>query len=67
MTRIDAVTNEGDPDEGGRQVFPEVGAFIDFARSALEEEFADMRISDRLTESAICLRIGAWPAGGVWL
>lgn len=52
---LNAVTSEGGTDEGGRQDSPEVGAFIDFARSALGEEVADVRITDRLTESAVCL------------
>ncbi|MDM9621975.1 molecular chaperone HtpG [Rhizobium sp. S96] len=55
LADLNAVTGEGGTDEGGRQASPEVVAFIDFARSALGEEVADVRISDRLTESAVCL------------
>lgn len=55
LADLNAVTGEGGTDEGGRQASPEVGAFIDFARSALGEEVADVRVSDRLTESAVCL------------
>ncbi|KAA3498867.1 molecular chaperone HtpG [Agrobacterium tumefaciens] len=55
LADLNTVTGEGDADEAGRQASPEVGAFIDFARSALGEEVADVRISDRLTESAVCL------------
>lgn len=55
LADLNTVTGEGGADEAGRQASPEVGAFIDFARSALGEEVADVRISDRLTESAVCL------------
>ncbi|OCJ63301.1 molecular chaperone HtpG [Agrobacterium tumefaciens] len=55
LADLNTVDGEGDADEAGRQASPEVGAFIDFARSALGEEVADVRISDRLTESAVCL------------
>ncbi len=55
LADLNTVAGEGDADEAGRQASPEVGAFIDFARSALGEEVADVRISDRLTESAVCL------------
>ncbi len=55
LADLNTVAGEGDADEAGRQASPEVGAFIDFARSALCEEVADVRISDRLTESAVCL------------
>ncbi len=49
------MTGEGGIDEGDRQASPEVIAFIDFARSTLGEEIGDVRASDRLTESAVCL------------
>lgn len=55
LADLNTVAGEGGADEAGRQASPEVGAFIDFARSALGEEVADVRISDRLTESAVCL------------
>jgi molecular chaperone HtpG len=55
LADLDAVAGEGGTDEGGRQASPEVGAFIDFARRTLGEEVADVRVSDRLTESAVCL------------
>ncbi|MEA1843508.1 molecular chaperone HtpG [Agrobacterium tumefaciens] len=55
LADLNTVAGEGDADEAGRQASPEVGAFIDFARSALGDEVADVRISDRLTESAVCL------------
>jgi molecular chaperone HtpG len=55
LADLNTVAGEGGADETGRQASPEVGAFIDFARSALGEEVADVRISDRLTESAVCL------------
>ncbi|NTZ63601.1 molecular chaperone HtpG [Agrobacterium tumefaciens] len=55
LADLNTVAGEGGADEAGRQASPEVGAFIDFARSALGEEVADVRISDRLTESAACL------------
>ncbi len=55
LADLNTVAGEGDADEAGRQASPEVGAFIDFARSALGEQVADVRISDRLTESAVCL------------
>ncbi|WP_323686988.1 MULTISPECIES: molecular chaperone HtpG [unclassified Rhizobium] len=55
LADLNTVAAEGGADEAGRQASPEVGAFIDFARSALGEEVADVRISDRLTESAVCL------------
>lgn len=34
---------------------PEVASFIEFARAALGQEVADVRVSGRLTESAVCL------------
>ncbi|WCK68880.1 molecular chaperone HtpG [Agrobacterium tumefaciens] len=55
LADLNTVAGEGGADEAGRQASPEVGAFIDFARSALGEEVADVRVSDRLTESAVCL------------
>lgn len=55
LADLNAVSSEGGTDEAGRQASPEVGAFIDFARSVLSEEVADVRVSDRLTESAVCL------------
>ena len=55
LADLNAVTGEGGTDEGDRQVSPEVIAFIDFARSTLGEEIGDVRVSDRLTESAVCL------------
>ncbi|WP_025662432.1 molecular chaperone HtpG [Rhizobium sp. IBUN] len=55
LADLDAVTDEGGTNEGARQASPEVEAFIDFARSALGEEVADVRVSGRLTESAVCL------------
>ncbi len=55
LADLNAVTGEGGTDEGDRHASPEVGAFIDFARNALGEEVADVRVSDRLTESAVCL------------
>ncbi|MBB4252425.1 molecular chaperone HtpG [Rhizobium sp. BK008] len=45
-------------DEGGgdkHEASPEVAAFIDFARGFLGQEVADVRVSGRLTESAVCL------------
>lgn len=55
LADLNAVSSEGGTDEAGQQASPEVGAFIDFARSVLSEEVADVRVSDRLTESAVCL------------
>lgn len=55
LADLNAVTGEGSTDEGRRQASSEVTAFIDFARSTLGEEIADVRVSDRLTESAVCL------------
>ncbi len=55
LADLNAVTGEGGTDEGDRQASPEVKAFIDFARSTLGEEIGDVRVSDRLTESAVCL------------
>ena len=55
LADLNAVSSESGTDEAGRQASPEVGAFIDFARSVLSEEVADVRVSDRLTESAVCL------------
>jgi len=55
LADLNAVTGEGGTDEGDRQASPEVIAFIDFARSTLGEEIGDVRVSDRLTESAVCL------------
>ncbi|MQB04618.1 molecular chaperone HtpG [Agrobacterium tumefaciens] len=55
LADLNTVPGEGGTDEAGRRASPEVGAFIDFARSALGEEVADVRISGRLIESAVCL------------
>jgi len=55
LADLNAVTGDGGTDEAGRQASPEVGAFIDFARSVLGDEVDDVRVSDRLTESAVCL------------
>lgn len=55
LADLNAVSSEGSTDESGREASTEVTAFIEFARSALGEEVADVRVSDRLTESAVCL------------
>ncbi|WP_313200100.1 molecular chaperone HtpG [Rhizobium sp.] len=55
LADLNAVSSEGGTDESGREASTEVKAFIEFARSALGEEVADVRVSDRLTESAVCL------------
>jgi len=56
LADLDAVTTGGEDEVGdGRQPSAEVNAFIDFARSFLSEEVADVRVSGRLTESAVCL------------
>lgn len=55
LADLNTVTGDGEADDAGQQVSPEVGAFIDFARSALAEEVADVRVSTRLTESVVCL------------
>jgi len=55
LADLHAVTADGGTEETVQQASIEVGAFIDFARGALGEEVADVRVSDRLTESAVCL------------
>ena len=52
---LDAVLSSDGVAESKPSTSPEVAAFIDFARSLLGDEVADVRISNRLTESAVCL------------
>jgi len=55
LADLNAVASGENSGEGDQQSSPEVTAFIDFARGLLGEEVADVRVSGRLTESAVCL------------
>lgn len=55
LADLNGVTGEASGGEGNHETSPEVAAFIDFARDALGQEVADVRVSGRLTESAVCL------------
>ncbi len=55
LADLDAVVGQEDSDESARQTPPDVDAFVEFARNLLGEEVADVRVSGRLTESAVCL------------
>ncbi len=52
---LDAISNDEGAGEDKPSTSPDVAAFIDFARGLLGEEVADVRVSGRLTESAVCL------------
>jgi molecular chaperone HtpG len=55
LADLNDVPGEEGTNEQSREASPEVAAFIDFARGTLGEEVADVRVSGRLTESAVCL------------
>ena len=55
LADLNDITGEGSTDERALKASPDVTAFIDFARATLEQEVADVRVSGRLTESAVCL------------
>lgn len=52
---LDAISNVDGTGEDKPSTSLDVAAFIDFARGLLGEEVADVRVSGRLTESAVCL------------
>lgn len=52
---LDAISGGEGADEDKLETAPDVAAFIDFARVLLVGEVADVRVSSRLTESAVCL------------
>ncbi|ESQ85273.1 heat shock protein Hsp90 [Asticcacaulis sp. AC466] len=55
LTDLDAVAAD-DPDAPEKpEASGDVAAFIDYAREALKADVADVRLSTRLTESAVCL------------
>jgi molecular chaperone HtpG len=54
LTDLDAVAGAENAGDAGK-ASDEVTAFVDFARETLKDEVADVRISSRLTESAVCL------------
>ncbi len=55
LADLNDVAGESGIHEQVQETSPEIAAFIDFARGALGEEVADVRVSGRLTESAVCL------------
>ncbi|MGO6690188.1 molecular chaperone HtpG [Rhizobium leguminosarum] len=55
LADLNDIAGEAGTDEQKQEASSEVAAFIDFARSALGQEVADVRVSGRLTESAVCL------------
>lgn len=44
-----------DATKPGNETLPEIATFIAFVKSTLGDEVSDVRTSDRLTESAVCL------------
>jgi molecular chaperone HtpG len=52
---LEAISKDERAIEDKPSISPDVTAFIDYARGLLGEEVADVRVSDRLTESAVCL------------
>jgi molecular chaperone HtpG len=55
LADLNDIAGEASTDEQKQEASSEVAAFIDFARAALGQEVADVRVSGRLTESAVCL------------
>ncbi|EJC64631.1 molecular chaperone of HSP90 family [Rhizobium leguminosarum bv. viciae WSM1455] len=55
LVELNDIAGEAGSDEQKQEASSEVAAFIDFARGALGQEVADVRVSGRLTESAVCL------------
>ena len=55
MADLDKVAKPEGTAESRQPASSEVEAFISFARETLSAEVADVRVSDRLTESAACL------------
>ncbi len=55
LADLNDVAGEAGTSDRGPQASPEVAAFIDFARGSLAEAVADVRVSGRLIESAVCL------------
>ncbi|MGO7534819.1 molecular chaperone HtpG [Rhizobium leguminosarum] len=55
LADLNNIAGEAGIDEQKQEASSEVAAFIDFARGALGQEVADVRVSGRLTESAVCL------------
>ncbi|RWY90585.1 molecular chaperone HtpG [Rhizobium leguminosarum] len=55
LADLNDIAGEAGTDEQKQEASSEVAAFIDFARGALGQEVADVRVSGRLTESAVCL------------
>ncbi|MDR9762846.1 molecular chaperone HtpG [Rhizobium redzepovicii] len=55
LADLNEIAGEAGSDEEKQEASSEVVAFIDFARGALGQEVADVRVSGRLTESAVCL------------
>ncbi|ACS60783.1 heat shock protein Hsp90 (plasmid) [Rhizobium leguminosarum bv. trifolii WSM1325] len=55
LADLNDIAGEAGTDEQKQEASSEVAAFIDFARAALGQEVADVRVSGRLTESAVCL------------
>ncbi|WP_413709032.1 molecular chaperone HtpG [Rhizobium sp. Rhizsp82] len=52
---LDAIPSNTDSDDNKPSISSDVTAFIEFARGVLGEEVADVRVSQRLTESSVCL------------
>ena len=52
---LDAISGGEGAAEDKPATSPDVAAFIEFARGILGEDVADVRVSGRLTESAVCL------------
>ncbi|MGR9251199.1 molecular chaperone HtpG [Rhizobium leguminosarum] len=55
LADLNEIAGEAGSDEEKQDASSEVVAFIDFARGALGQEVTDVRVSGRLTESAVCL------------
>ncbi|MGO4135888.1 molecular chaperone HtpG [Rhizobium brockwellii] len=55
LAELNDIAGEAGTDVQKQEASSEVAAFIDFARGVLDQEVADVRVSGRLTESAVCL------------
>jgi molecular chaperone HtpG len=62
LADLDKVKSAEGGDAAKSATSPDMAAFVDFARQALETDVADVRVSDRLTDSAACL---VAPEGGL--
>ncbi|AXV18528.1 molecular chaperone HtpG (plasmid) [Neorhizobium sp. SOG26] len=55
LSDLDKVAGGETKEDSTAKPSDEVAAFVEFARETLKEEVAEVRVSSRLTESAVCL------------